>query len=70
MTLGSLLGRGRFGFVRRGLCRMGGGAVPVAIKTLEGVDSSNYSELFKEYCMLCSLTHPNIMQVKGIVVDR
>ncbi|ESO94607.1 hypothetical protein LOTGIDRAFT_118204 [Lottia gigantea] len=62
------LGSGQFGFVYKGLCRLGGKEIPVAIKKLKNEElvPGVEPELYREAKVMQELENKNIVQMIGI----
>jgi serine/threonine protein kinase len=64
LKIGTKLGSGAFGDVKRGQWR----DTPVAVKLLHSTDAA--TAFFQEASLLCSLRHPNVVACLGVCVEE
>ncbi|CAG7733213.1 unnamed protein product [Allacma fusca] len=71
ITLGRMIGQGCYGAVYMGeLIRSDGSPEHVAVKMMkDSLEEKEQEEFQREYQILQSLNHPNIVEVKGVVYD-
>ncbi|XP_005099019.1 tyrosine-protein kinase SYK [Aplysia californica] len=66
VTLSENLGSGQFGEVKKGVCRLMGKDIRVAVKTLKNNDREAESEIMKEAELMKKLDHPHIVRMIGV----
>lgn len=68
VVLEDKLGHGNFGSVMKGVCRLRGKSIPVAVKTLKNadLDPSVETELLKEATVMKELDHAHIVRMIGM----
>ena len=66
--IGDHLGSGQFGVVSKGEWESPDGPVEVAVKTSS--DNANKIKLLQEATIMGQFSHPNIVQLHGMVISR
>eukprot|EP00045_Choanoeca_perplexa_P014935 m.179089 g.179089 ORF g.179089 m.179089 type:complete len:634 (-) comp16843_c0_seq25:57-1958(-) len=69
LTLGAMLGKGSFGYVKQGTYQTSRGSRDVAVKVLQHGDEEGYLALTKEAELMKDLRSPYLVQLIGVAVD-
>ena len=63
----TFLGSGAFGTVNKGLWQSPGGAIEVAIKTIQGSNEEEKVKFLQEAAIMGQFRHPNVVKLMGVV---
>ena len=71
VTMGEIIGRGQFGYVRKVMIvRNEGATITGAAKSISSLSVDQTCELLCEAALQSQLSHKNIVSVLGIILDR
>ena len=63
----SFLGSGAFGSVNKGLWQSPGGAIEVAVKTIQSDKEEEKVKFLQEAAIMGQFRHPNVVKLMGVV---